>query len=232
MACRRWNILMAIAPALLIAAGPVQDGPADRPAPLPDGVVASGKPGVPGLYAESRYGDVVVNRELERLETDCRDRGITAKVEGRALQWSGKRQLYRSHGDIAVFDSAPAIATDASACTARLSLRQSVRRMPATRDNLLAAGWTDALPVCKPRSISPRCEDRIVVGLQAKCVHLGDNFVGTTTCYSTRADLSQGLRLASADYSDDGSLPENAWQFDVVMTDALIDSAVFAGAGA
>jgi hypothetical protein len=210
MARRPWNILMAIAPAILIAASPVQNGPADRPAPLPDGLVASGKPGVAGLYAESRYGDVTVNRELELLEIACKDRGIMAKVEGRALQWSGKRQLYRSHGDIAVFDSTPTIATDPSACTARLSLRHSVRRMPATRDNLLATGWTDALPACKPRSISPRCEDRVVAGLQAKCVHLGDSFVGTTNCYSTRADLSHGLRLASSDYSDDGSLPENA----------------------
>lgn len=56
---------------------------------------------------------------------------------------------------------------------------------------------------------------------------VGDRFVGSTACYSTQADLSEGLLLSSADYSDDGSLPDNGWQLRLVITHALIDAAVF-----
>lgn len=223
---RTLRVIKASAFAIFLASAPAPGLPTEQAAPLPDGFAASGRPKVPGLYAESRQGRTEVNAEVARLETACADRGIAATIQGRDLKWSGKRQIYRSHDRVAVVESYPTIVSDAPSCTARISLAREVRIMPASKDNLRTAGWQDELPVCKPGSYL-RCMNRVVAGVAAQCISMGDSFVGSTDCFSTQADLSRGLRLASSDYSDDGSLPDNAWQFDIVMTDALIDPAVF-----
>lgn len=205
--------------ALALGLGPIPT------APLPEGLAPSGEAKVRGLYAESKFGRIDVNQALEQLESDCASQGTKAKIEGRDLQWSGKRRLYRSRDSIAVFEDAPTIKADPKTCTARISLLRSVRVTDASRDSLLAAGWIREHPKCG--RFIPRCSPEVVAGVKAMCVNLGDGLVGSSVCYSIQRDLSRDLELQGSNYTDDGSGPDNSWGFDIVMPDTLIDPVVF-----
>ena len=218
------RIINAATLAVLLAVSPPSKALMAQVAPLPDGIIASGQPKVRGVYAVSRFGGADVNEQVARLESACADRGVAANIEGRHLPWAGKRQIYRTRDMVVVFEDIPTIRLDALSCTARISLLRKIKVMRASKNNLREAGWADDLPVC-PKSPYYRCTDQIVAEVTAKCVRMGDSFMGSTICYSAQSDLSRGLVLASSDYSDGGS--ESSWEFDIVMTNALIDSAVF-----
>ena len=51
--------------------------------------------------------------------------------------------------------------------------------------------------------------------------------MGATICYSLQDDLSKNLIVARSTYTDDGSRPNTEWALDLILTDALIDPAVF-----
>ncbi|NYT43175.1 hypothetical protein HZY97_20540 [Sphingomonas sp. R-74633] len=222
-----WRKIRATALAALLAASPVPALAREEAAPLPDGLVASSQAKVRGLYAEDRFGRVDVNEAVTQLESSCATRGLKAKIEGSELQWSGKRQIYRDRDRVAVFENIPTISADSAACTARISLRRTSSVLPATKGSLQFAGWDHDIPVCKPRSLIHSCMEQVIAGVKARCVSVGDPFVGSTNCYSAQPDLSEGLMLSRSDYSDDGSLPDNSWQIATVLPDALIDPAVF-----
>jgi len=197
-------------------------------APLPEGIAASDSAKVPGLYAESKFGRTDVNETLEQLETDCTSRGVKPKIEGRDLQWSGKRRIYRSRQHIAVFEDSPSIRTDPQACSAQITLIRIVS-ITAGSDNPSGIDWIGEHPKCDggPRIYPRRCTDDVVAGVKAICANLGDGFVGSTVCYSIQDDLSRDLVLGRSNYTDDGSGPDNDWTLGTVMTDALIDPVVF-----
>ncbi len=223
---------LALAAAQLLALDAIAAAPGrgqSAEAPLPMSVTASGEKKVRGVYAEAHFGDVTVNDDLDRLESDCSARGKAVVVEGRPLQWSGVRQLYRSVDFIAAFEMRPMIVTNPAACTAAITLRHEVKVVKASTDNLIAAGWKFDVAPCRrsPRAIANRCRKGVVAGVSAQCIDRGDGLVGSTACYSTGNDLSRGLEISGSNYTDDGSGPDNSWGFDRVVSNALIDPAIF-----
>jgi hypothetical protein len=77
-----------------------------------------------------------------------------------------------------------------------------------------------------------RCSTPKIAGVKARCVDLGDGLVGSTLCYSVQDDLSKHLIVARSRYTDVPSSPDTdtQWALHKVVTDALIDPAVFADA--
>ncbi|TGX52779.1 hypothetical protein E5A73_14145 [Sphingomonas gei] len=203
--------------------------PEDRlfEAPLPSGVFPSTETRVRGLYAEMPIGNVTMNDDLEQLENACSARGKKVVVEGNELRWSGTYQLYRSAKFIAEFRTVPTATSDAATCTARITLRREVKVLKATADNLESSGWSFKAPPCNRRSFVNRCTNEVVAGVEARCINMGDGFVGSTACYSIQKDLSRGLIVSGSNYTDDGSGPDEAWSFNQVMPNALIDPVVF-----
>ncbi|UIJ44804.1 hypothetical protein LZK98_17360 [Sphingomonas cannabina] len=203
--------------------------PEDRlfEAPLPTGVSGSNETKLRGLYAEMRTGSAAVNDELEQLENSCSARGKKAVVEGHERQWSGTLQIYRSAKFIAEFRAAPAVTSDAAACTARIILRREFKILSTTADNLKSLGWSFKVLPCNRSPLINRCTNEMVAGVEARCINMGDGFVGSIACYSTQKDLSHGLMVSGSSYTDDGSGPDEAWSFNQVMPNALIDPAVF-----
>jgi hypothetical protein len=196
-------------------------------APLPDRVAPSNEAKVTGLYAESKFGLTGVNETLEQLEADCASRGVTPKIEGRDLQWSGTRRIYRTRDSIAVFEDNPSIEADPQTCTAQITLLRTVS-VTAGSKNPGGIGWIGEHPACDGLRRYPRpCTEGVVAGVKAMCANLGDGLVGSTVCYSIQDDLSRDLVFARSNYTDDGSGPDNSWELDTVMTDALIDPVVF-----
>jgi hypothetical protein len=198
---------------------------ADRVAPLPEGIAPSGQPMIRGLYAEAEFGRIDVRDDLETLEADCKSRGVDPKVEGRDFLWKGKRRIYRGGTSVAVFEDTPTIKVDGKACSAVISLQRTVTAASGSWEKIRTTDWVAEPPTCaKVR----RCvTTRVIAGVAAQCVDLGDGLVGSTMCFSQQEDLSKNLVLSSAHYSDDGSGPNNYWALDSVVTDALIDPAVF-----
>jgi len=202
-------------------------------APLPSGVSPSHDEKVRGLYAESTYyGRTDVIAEVARLEEDCTAHGTTAQIDGRDALWRGQRRLYRSRTAIADYADTPTIRVDSASCKALVTLARSVEVMPATPENLQKVGWLDEIPPCSTGRFRRRCRDDIVAQVEARCIDLGDGFVGSVLCYSTQNDLSRNLELGGSSYTDDGSVPDNSWGFRLVLPDTLIDPAVFREADA
>jgi hypothetical protein len=219
--------LAIVLPLILLSAPGTSALAQDRIAPLPLGLEPSKDAKVQGLYAEDTFGRIDVRDDLEALETECKTRGIDARVEGRGLLWKGKRALYRSHASVAVFEDTPTIKVDRKACSAVITLSRSVTVKPGPWSDIRTSIWMDQHPQC---SGLQRCTIATVVGVEAQCVDLGDGFVGTTICYSLQQDLSKDLIVAGSSYTDDGSGPDTEWALDLVLTDVLIDPVVFANA--
>jgi hypothetical protein len=196
----------------------------DRIAPLPDGIQPSGGKKVRGLYADVVFSRVDVNEELEALESECKDRGVDAKIDGRDLADKGKQRIYRTRTSVAVFEDTPTIKTDRQACTAVITLSRDATVRTGPWSTIRTPEWGGEPPEC-PRF--HRCWKSKVAGVKAQCVDLGDGLVGSTICYSVQDDLSKYLIVATSQYIDDGSRPNTEWALDRVLTDVLIDPAVF-----
>lgn len=199
----------------------------DRIAPLPLGLEPSKEAKVRGMYAEAIFGRIDVRDDLEALETECKTRGIDARVEGRDLLWKGKDALYRSDASVAVFEDTPTIKVDHQACSAVITLSRSVTAKSGPWSDIRTADWIDKPPPCERFH---RCKTTIVAGVKAQCVDLGDGLVGSSICYSLQQDLSKDLIVARSNYSDDESRPNTEWRLDLVLADVLIDPVVFASA--
>lgn len=208
---------------LAFAAAPA---PAEQAlAPLPAGLASSGEAAIAGLYAESEaFGQIDVNETLDALETACIERGSKAVVAGRDLLWSGKRQIYRTHDSIAIFDTHPEIVTDKEACTARISLKRETKVATGPWAKIRTGDWIGEHPRCVLRF---RCQSKVIAGIAAQCVDRGDGLVGTGICFSEGSGLSNGLIVSRWSYSDDGSSPNSEWSLAVVLIDTLIDPVVF-----
>jgi hypothetical protein len=196
----------------------------DRIAPLPEGVQPSGGKKVHGLYAESAFSRVDVNADLEALESECKARGVDPKIEGRDLAEKGKQRLYRTRTSVAVFEDTPTIKADRQACSAVITLSRSATVRTGPWESIRTPQWSDRPLIC-PRF--HRCWRSMFAGVKAQCVDLGDGLMGSTICYSQQDDLSKDLIVAGSRYSDDGSVPNTEWALDLVLTDVLIDPAVF-----
>jgi hypothetical protein len=209
--------------ALAIAAGPASAR--DRIAPLPDGIQPSPAKKVHGLYAESTFSSVDVDEDLERLESECKDRGVDAKVEGRDLADKGMQRIYRTRTSVAVFEDAPTVTVDRQACSAVVTLSHSATVRTGPWPTIRPPDWNSEPVDC--RRFLHRCWKSKVAGVKAQCVDQGDGLVGTTLCYSVQDDLSKDLVVARSRYIDDDSMPNSQWALDLILTDALIDPAVF-----
>ncbi|QNQ10575.1 hypothetical protein [Sphingomonas alpina] len=199
----------------------------DRTAPLPAGIAPSKEAMVQGLYAEAGFGRIDVRDDLEALETECKTRGVDARVEGRDLLWKGKHAIYRSHANVAVFEDTPTIKVDRQACSAKITLSRSVTAKSGPWSEIRTSEWINQHPPCSRFS---RCWTRIIASVNTQCTDLGDGLVGSTICYSLQEDLSKDLIVARSSYTDDGSGPDTQWALDLVLTDVLIDPVVFAKA--
>jgi len=203
---------------------------ADVLAPLPPGVAASDATPVRGIYAEETFGDTQVLEQVRELERACAARGSGLKIEGIELQWSGRKLIYRAGESVAVYEDRPQIAANVPDCTAKITLRHSVKAGPWS---VVRPGeWINELPQCtdSDRRWRPRqCREETVIGIKAVCKTLGDSFQGRVTCYSARDDLSRGLMLSFETYTDtpSGDDPPSGWELDRVLVDALIDPVVF-----
>ncbi|MEA3040227.1 MAG: hypothetical protein QOE79_2740 [Sphingomonadales bacterium] len=202
----------------------------DRIAPLPDGIQPSTAKKVHGLYAEGAFRLVDVDEDLERLESECKDRGVDAKVEGRDLAHKGMQRLYRTRTSVAVFEDTPTINVDRQACSAVITLSRSATVRTGPWPTIRTPDWNSEPVECL--RFLHRCWKSKVAGVKAHCVDQGDGLVGTTLCYSVQDDLSKDLVVARSRYIDDGSMPNSQWALDLIVTDALIDPAVFADAAA
>jgi hypothetical protein len=196
----------------------------DRIAPLPDGIKPSDGKKVRGLYAEMAFSRVDVNEELQALESECKDRGIDSKIEGRDLAEKGKQRLYRTRTSVAVFEDTPIIKADRQACSAVITLSRTATVRTGPWSSIRTPDWGSQPPEC-PRY--HRCWATKMAGVKAQCIDLGDGFMGSTLCYSVQNDLSKDLIVGGSQYIDDGSRPNTVWALDKVVTDALIDPAVF-----
>ena len=197
----------------------------DLIAPLPHGFEPSSEPKVHGLYAEAEFGRIDVKDDLDALEAECKARGIDARVEGRELLWKGKQRLYRTRASVAVIEDTPTIKADRQACSATITLSRSVMAKSGPWSSIKTADWIDQHPQC---TRFRRCKTATIAGVKAQCADLGDGLVGSTICYSLQDDLSKDLIVARSSYTDDGSGPDTEWAIDLVLTDILIDPAVFA----
>ncbi|MGH6614025.1 hypothetical protein [Sphingomonas sp.] len=214
-------LLLSIVSAVLGTRASAQD----LIAPLPQGFAPSSEPKVHGLYAETEFGRIDVKDDLEALEAECKARGTDARVEGRELLWKGKRRLYRTPASVAVIEDTPTIKADRQACSATITLSRSVMAKSGPWSSIKTADWIDQHPKC---ARFPRCKTATIAGVKAQCVDLGDGLVGSAICYSLQDDLSKDLIVARSNYTDDGSGPDTEWALDLVLTDILIDPAVFA----
>jgi hypothetical protein len=224
--------LALLLPLLLSAALTVAGTPAsarDRIAPLPEGVQPSGGKKVHGLYAEAGFSRVDVNEDLETLDSECKARGVDARIEGRDLAGKGKERLYRTRTSVAVFEDTPTIKVDRQACSAVITLSRSATVRTGPWSSIRTPDW-GSQPLECPRF--HRCWASKVAGVKAQCSDLGDGLMGSTICYSVQDDLSKDLIVSSTRYSDDGSVPNTEWALDRVLTDVLIDPAVFVDAAA
>jgi hypothetical protein len=198
----------------------------DRIAPLPEGVQPSGGKKVHGLYADVVFSRVDVNDDLAALESECKARGVDAKIEGRDLAGKGKQSLYRTRTSVAVFEETPTIKVDRQACSAVITLSRSATARTGPWSTIKTPDWDDQHPNC---SRFRRCWTSKIAGVKAQCADLGDGLMVSTICYSVQDDLSKDLIVARSRYSDDGSVPNTEWALDRVLTDVLIDPAVFMG---
>lgn len=207
----------------------VADTPAsaqDRIAPLPEGIQPSGGKKVHGLYAEAGFSRIDVNEDLAALESECKDRGVDARIEGRDLAEKGMQRLYRTRTSVAVFEDTPTITVDHQACSAVITLSRSATIRTGPWSSIRTPDW-GSQPLECPRF--HRCWSSKFAGVKAQCIDLGDGLMGSTLCYSVQDDLSKNLIVARSRYSDDGSVPNTEWELGRVVTDALIDPAVFVG---
>jgi hypothetical protein len=193
-------------------------------APLPEGVQASNAAKVHGLYADVEFSRVDVNSELEALESECKARGREPRIEGRELAEKGKLRIYRSRISVAVFEDAPTLKVDREGCSAVITLARTATVRTGPWPSIRTYDWDDQPPSCD-RLL--RCWRTKVAGVKAQCVDLGDGLMGSSLCYSVQDDLSKNLVVMRTTYSDDGSRPNTLWALDRVLTDVLIDPAVF-----
>jgi len=222
-----WRIVsrFTAASVFLVVALPAAGAPPSRPlVPLPDGVTRSDKQPVRGFYADLGFSLTTVNVDLRSFEEECRNRGIPPRVEGRELVDKGMRRLYRTVTAVAVFEDNPWLDLDAATCTARVSLKRTVHAQKGPWKTTRTSDWTYPTPRCERFQ---RCEDTVVEGVPAKCINTGDGFVGSVLCYSRKLGLSEGLLLSFANYTDDGSGPDNGWTLTNITFDADIDPVVF-----
>jgi hypothetical protein len=201
----------------------------DRIAPLPERVQPSPGKKVHGLYADVVFSRVDVDEELEALDSECKARGVDPKIEGLDLAEKGIQRIYRTRTSVAVFEDDPTIKADRQACSAVVTLSRSATVRTGLWPTIRTPEWSREPPECLRFH---RCWTSKVAGVKAQCIDLGDGLVGSTICYSVQDDLSKYLTVARSRYIDDGSRPNTEWALDRVLTDVLIDPAVFVDAAA
>ena len=214
-----------------------------RPAaPLPEGVEASGRPRVTGLYAAVAGFSFNEEPTLRLAQETCKARGEAFHLDApQGDQFTDHAEIYRTQDQYIMFTTKFIFDIDFRACAAKVTRERKIEhkilrfraifnvdhssrldgKFRTAREAKLSETyglrWPEPFYVNLATCNRQKCINEVINNTRAECWEYAAAHFVLTRCASVEKDLSYGLSLGEAE------LP----YLDTLMPEAEIDPAVF-----